>query len=249
MATALPDYYCHKCQTHIGHVSNNECPHCRDSFIEEIQPQATRHHAGGRIQFHRTYPHGGTTIVFDSNRNPNPHGFHSQQHNEIGPFFQNILAQLFGAGQQIPFMMHNQHGGGAMFDAGNFDTFLTQLLNQMGENSGPAPASENRINSIPTVEITGEQANDKLQCTICMEEFQDKEKVKRLPCSHHFHEQCISTWLRLHGTCPTCRVTLEGDNTSNREYFNIYPNQPSSRHDRGNNGSGSFPGQHLEEFD
>ena len=29
----------------------------------------------------------------------------------------------------------------------------------MGENSGPAPASENRINSIPTVEITSEQAS------------------------------------------------------------------------------------------
>ncbi len=28
----------------------------------------------------------------------------------------------------------------------------------MGENSGPAPATENRINSIPTVKVTGEQA-------------------------------------------------------------------------------------------
>ena len=28
----------------------------------------------------------------------------------------------------------------------------------MGENSGPAPAPETRINSIPTVKVTGEQA-------------------------------------------------------------------------------------------
>jgi hypothetical protein len=28
----------------------------------------------------------------------------------------------------------------------------------MGENGGPAPASESRINSIPTVRITKEQA-------------------------------------------------------------------------------------------
>ncbi len=28
----------------------------------------------------------------------------------------------------------------------------------MGETSGPAPASENRINSIPTVKVTAEQA-------------------------------------------------------------------------------------------
>lgn len=28
----------------------------------------------------------------------------------------------------------------------------------MGENGGPAPAPENRINAIPTVTITGEQA-------------------------------------------------------------------------------------------
>jgi hypothetical protein len=28
----------------------------------------------------------------------------------------------------------------------------------MGENSGPAPAPENRINAVPTVRVTGAQA-------------------------------------------------------------------------------------------
>jgi hypothetical protein len=83
----------------------------------------------------------------------------------------------------------------------------------MGENSGPAPATENRINSIPTVKVTGEQARklnfpikitneiiilgDNLQCAICMDDFKENDEAKRLPCSHHFHEGCIARWLRL----------------------------------------------------
>ena len=86
----------------------------------------------------------------------------------------------------------------------------------MGENSGPAPASETDITSIPTVRITAAQARmlsnllrerqkkafsskigDTLQCAICMEEFKENESAKRLPCSHHFHEECISRWLRM----------------------------------------------------
>jgi hypothetical protein len=83
----------------------------------------------------------------------------------------------------------------------------------MGENSGPAPATENRIHSIPSVRITAEQARmfiyltkilsnkenlgDNLQCAICMDDFKENDDAKRLPCSHHFHEDCISRWLRL----------------------------------------------------
>jgi hypothetical protein len=83
----------------------------------------------------------------------------------------------------------------------------------MGESSGPAPVSENRINTIPTVRVTAAQARqfffkkkyisilicleDSLQCAICMDDFKENAEAKRLPCSHHFHEDCISRWLRM----------------------------------------------------
>jgi protein-arginine kinase activator protein McsA len=257
MATAEPDYYCHKCQVHIGHVSNFECPHCRESFIEEVVPRHSPSHSRsgrsrhGGVHFHGSIPYGNTTIVINGGRNlSNPRSQYNDNA-DVGTFFQTILGQLVG-GQQLPFVMH--HGGGAgPHDAINFEAFLAQFLNQMGENSGPAPASESHINSIPTVKVTVAQAREGLQCAICMEEFKEHESVKRLPCSHHFHEGCISRWLRMHGTCPTCRVTLDGDNTSNREYYNVYPNRDQSSSSNNNNrrrrNNGGNNGSALYEFD
>ena len=37
----------------------------------------------------------------------------------------------------------------------------------------------------------------KLQCNICMEDFQLDEPVRTLPCKHFYHTVCISTWLQL----------------------------------------------------
>ena len=42
---------------------------------------------------------------------------------------------------------------------------------------------------------------DNLQCAICMEDFKENDDAKRLPCSHHFHEECILRWLRLVSSC------------------------------------------------
>jgi len=40
------------------------------------------------------------------------------------------------------------------------------------------------------------------QCTICLEDFRPKERVRHLPCGHHFHVQCADTWLLRRAECP-----------------------------------------------
>ena len=46
-------------------------------------------------------------------------------------------------------------------------------------------------------------------CTICLGEFEEGDKVRVLPkCSHGFHVRCIDPWLVSHSSCPTCRRSL-----------------------------------------
>lgn len=66
------------------------------------------------------------------------------------------------------------------------------------------------------VEVTDQQVDAKLQCSVCWEDFVLKECVRQLPCQHIYHEPCIRPWLELHGTCPICRQNLSsGDNSTN----------------------------------
>ena len=46
-------------------------------------------------------------------------------------------------------------------------------------------------------------------CAICMDQLTEIDEILDLPCSHSFHESCISQWLRHHQTCPACRFTLK----------------------------------------
>ncbi|KAL2500308.1 RING-H2 finger protein ATL72 [Forsythia ovata] len=49
------------------------------------------------------------------------------------------------------------------------------------------------------------------ECSICLGEFVEGEKIRVLPkCSHGFHVSCIDTWLVSHPSCPNCRHSLLG---------------------------------------
>lgn len=51
------------------------------------------------------------------------------------------------------------------------------------DNTGPPPLEKEKIDEIPKCEITQEQVDSKLQCSVCWEDFQLSEKVRQLPCS------------------------------------------------------------------
>jgi hypothetical protein len=42
-------------------------------------------------------------------------------------------------------------------------------------------------------------------CSICMENFVEKQTILILPCLHKFHKDCIVPWLRQTGLCSICR--------------------------------------------
>ncbi|KAI8530438.1 hypothetical protein RHMOL_Rhmol11G0058300 [Rhododendron molle] len=52
-------------------------------------------------------------------------------------------------------------------------------------------------------------------CSVCLSEFQDDERLRLLPkCSHAFHVTCIDTWLKSHSNCPLCRAIIAFVNAS-----------------------------------
>ncbi|XP_035287865.1 E3 ubiquitin-protein ligase RNF6-like [Anguilla anguilla] len=42
-------------------------------------------------------------------------------------------------------------------------------------------------------------------CSVCINEYAQGNKLRRLPCAHEFHIHCIDRWLSENNTCPICR--------------------------------------------
>lgn len=50
------------------------------------------------------------------------------------------------------------------------------------------------------------------QCAVCLSEFEEGEKVRKLQCNHTFHKDCLDNWLKLcFATCPLCRSKVLPD--------------------------------------
>jgi len=55
----------------------------------------------------------------------------------------------------------------------------------------------------------GDEADSSQCCAICIDEFENKEKVRVLPCKHRFHEDCLVPWLtERHASCPLCKMDV-----------------------------------------
>mmetsp|Transcript_98138 Transcript_98138/g.275991 ORF Transcript_98138/g.275991 Transcript_98138/m.275991 type:complete len:155 (+) Transcript_98138:610-1074(+) len=52
---------------------------------------------------------------------------------------------------------------------------------------------------------SGGGAKEDQSCQVCMEDFEEGDELRTLPCFHLFHAKCVDQWLKVNSICPTCR--------------------------------------------
>mmetsp|Transcript_48900 Transcript_48900/g.140033 ORF Transcript_48900/g.140033 Transcript_48900/m.140033 type:complete len:306 (+) Transcript_48900:3-920(+) len=48
------------------------------------------------------------------------------------------------------------------------------------------------------------------ECCICLQAYEATKPIRRTPCGHFMHHECLGMWLQSARTCPACRANLDG---------------------------------------
>ncbi|XP_044491458.1 E3 ubiquitin-protein ligase RHA2B-like [Mangifera indica] len=57
-----------------------------------------------------------------------------------------------------------------------------------------------------------DEATPAVECLVCLSDFEDGDKVRKLNCNHTFHKDCLDKWLQQYlATCPLCRTKVLPD--------------------------------------
>ncbi|XP_030759087.1 E3 ubiquitin-protein ligase RNF181 [Sitophilus oryzae] len=87
------------------------------------------------------------------------------------------------------------------------DYNMFQELNTLNGEKLPPPASKAAVEALKDELISHEGT----QCPVCLKEYNNGETVKKMPCEHKFHPECILPWLSKTNSCPLCRHELPTD--------------------------------------
>ncbi|KAL1548789.1 putative E3 ubiquitin-protein ligase RHC1A [Salvia divinorum] len=103
--------------------------------------------------------------------------------------------------------------GGDYFVGPGVEEFLQHVT--QSDQRVPPPASRSSIDALPTIKILKKHVRAHSTCAVCREDFQLGSPVRKLPCKHLYHSDCIVPWLEQRASCPVCRQELISQQVGN----------------------------------
>ncbi|XP_062196604.1 E3 ubiquitin-protein ligase CIP8-like [Phragmites australis] len=72
-------------------------------------------------------------------------------------------------------------------------------------------AARSAVEALPSTVVAAGEEGEGEECVVCRDGVAAGQRVKKLPCSHRYHEECIVPWLQVRNSCPLCRFELPTD--------------------------------------
>ncbi|CAN7024905.1 unnamed protein product [Brassica oleracea var. botrytis] len=105
-------------------------------------------------------------------------------------------------------------------DGAGYEALLQNLAEgDGGGRRGAPPAAKSAIEALETFEV-GDSCDKMMMvvvCAVCKDAIVIGETVKKLPCGHCYHGNCILPWLGTRNSCPVCRFQLKTDDAEYEE--------------------------------
>ena len=105
-------------------------------------------------------------------------------------------------------------------DGAGYEALLQNLAEgDGGGRRGAPPAAKSAIEALETLEV-GDSCDKMMMvvvCAVCKDAMVIGETVKKLPCGHCYHGNCILPWLGTRNSCPVCRFQLKTDDAEYEE--------------------------------
>ena len=199
---------CPRCNLYADEISNTQANNTRNTNTQQQSQNIRENHFTQTSSSNNRSPNTGSQNPFLFFINPFGQLFAqpTRQSNmeietEAPQVFVDPFSAFFGGSAVFPtsFAFFQR----PIYDDATIEEFLRNDPNKYG----PPPASQESINKLQEVQFNPEGAETNC-CPICQEDYNAGENLVKLPCSHEYHKDCVTSWLTKHNSCPMCRKQI-----------------------------------------
>ncbi|PIN24410.1 Anaphase-promoting complex (APC), subunit 11 [Handroanthus impetiginosus] len=209
MSSESGTHWCYTCREPVNLQTRNVvCPNCEGGFIQELDDAISMNSEAYDPRPRQQMALGSN--MSDVRRISEWGPLHGNSWNSFLIFSGDTPVRMPGSGGLLEFLNETlsfrRENGSDYFIGPGMEEFFEQVTHN--DHRVPAPASRSSMDALPTIKISKEHTRADSTCAVCKEKFELGSQVRKLPCKHLYHSDCIVPWLEQRSSCPVCRHEL-----------------------------------------